>query len=160
MKKSKVAIAGFISVLVVSLLTAVAPAANANAGKQCFREGQLVSKSGVTYLCTKKDGKLVYDAGRKLSGNLNVVCGATEAWCVAMTSTFQKLTGVNTKFVRLSSGLVPARLEAYKNNTEFDVWHGGPADGFGVGKNNGLTEAYKSPTLNMLDKKNYDPEGF
>ncbi len=160
MKKSKFAIASVISVLAISLLTAIAPSANAKAGGQCFREGQLMSKSGVTYLCTKKDGKLVYDAGRKLSGNLNVVCGATEAWCVAMTSTFQKLTGVNTKFVRLSSGLVPARLEAYKSNPEFDVWHGGPADGFGVGKNNGLIEAYKSPTLNMLDKKVYDPDGF
>jgi hypothetical protein len=107
MKKSKVAIASTISVLVFSLLSAIAPAANANAGKQCFREGQMVSKSGVTYLCVKKDGKLTFDAGRKLSGNLNVVCGATEAWCVAMTSNFQKLTGVTTKFVRLSSGLVP-----------------------------------------------------
>lgn len=160
MKKSKVAIASTISVLVFSLLTAIAPAANANAGKQCFREGQMVSKSGVTYLCVKKDGKLTFDAGRKLSGNLNVVCGATEAWCVAMTSNFQKLTGVTTKFVRLSSGLVPARLEAYKSNPEFDVWHGGPADGFGVGKINGLIDKYQSPTLNMISKANYDPEGF
>jgi iron(III) transport system substrate-binding protein len=160
MKKSKIAIASVMSALVVSLLTAIAPSANAIAGNICTQEGRMISKNGVTYLCVNKGGKLTYDAGRKLSGNLNVVCGATEAWCVAMTSNFQKLTGVNTKFVRLSSGLVPARLEAFKTNPEFDAWHGGPADGHGVGKINGLTDKYLSPTLRMINKATYDAEGY
>jgi iron(III) transport system substrate-binding protein len=77
-----------------------------------------------------------------------------------MAKRFKELTGVETKFVRLSAGLVPARLEAFKNNPEFDVWHGGPADGYVVGRNAGLTEAYLSPTRKMIPAKYLDDKGF
>jgi iron(III) transport system substrate-binding protein len=77
-----------------------------------------------------------------------------------MATKFKELTGVNTRFVRLSAGLVPARLEAFKNNPEFDVWHGGPADGYVVGRNLGLTEAYLSPTRKMISKAQLDANGF
>ena len=103
---------------------------------------------------------LVYTPTRKLSGSLTVVCGATEAWCGAMTGAFTKLTGVSTKFVRLSSGETVARLEAAKANPEFDVWHGGPADGFGVARIGGLIEKYASPTRNLIPKKYQDDDGY
>jgi iron(III) transport system substrate-binding protein len=62
------------------------------------------------------------------ANKVTVVCGATEQWCQAMTSQFTKDTGVGAKFVRLSSGEALARIKTGKDNTEFDVWHGGPAD--------------------------------
>jgi len=161
MKKSRLIALGAIASLAMSLLTAVAPAqARDLKGSQCGREGLIRTIKGVTYTCERVDGSLKYAEGRKLSGTLNVVCGATEAWCAAMATKFKELTGVNTRFVRLSAGLVPARLEAFKNNPEFDVWHGGPADGYVVGRNLGLTEAYLSPTRKMISKAQLDADGF
>jgi iron(III) transport system substrate-binding protein len=77
-----------------------------------------------------------------------------------MTTAFTKKTGVTTKFVRLSSGETVARLDAAKNNPEFDVWHGGPADGFGVARIGGLIDKYESPSRSFIPKKYQDDEGF
>ncbi|MBI3430034.1 MAG: ABC transporter substrate-binding protein [Actinobacteria bacterium] len=120
----------------------------------------VVSSGGVTNTCAKTDKGLFYTPSRKLSGSLTVVCGATEAWCGAMTKAFTNKTGVNTKFVRLSSGETVARLDAAKNNPEFDVWHGGPADGFGVARIGNLIEKYLSPTRNMIPAKYQDTDGY
>jgi iron(III) transport system substrate-binding protein len=79
------------------------------------------------------------------SGEITVLCGATEDWCTANTEAFTKKTGIDASFVRLSSGEAAARLEAGKANPEFDVWHGGPADGYVEAASKGLLEAYQSP---------------
>jgi iron(III) transport system substrate-binding protein len=118
------------------------------------------SSEGLTVTCSNETGKLVYTKAKKLSGSLTVVCGATEAWCGAMTEAFTKKTGVTTKFVRLSSGETVARLDAAKANPEFDVWHGGPADGFGVARIGGLIDKYVSPTRLMIPKKYQDGDGY
>ncbi len=161
MKKRSLVAFTLIAALFVSVMAAMVPAqARDLKGSQCGREGQIRTISGITYTCERVGGKLQYAEGRKLSGTLNVVCGATETWCAAMAKRFKELTGVETNFVRLSAGLVPARLEAFKNNPEFDVWHGGPADGYVVGRNSGLTEAYLSPTRKMIPSKYLDDKGF
>ncbi|MEY3169671.1 MAG: hypothetical protein RL421_914, partial [Actinomycetota bacterium] len=85
---------------------------------KCAQEGQVRTISGVTYTCERVNGNLQYAQGRKLTGTLNVLCGAQEAWCLAMTSAFQKKTGITTKFVRLSAGEGLTRLVASKNNPE------------------------------------------
>lgn len=137
-----------------------AGAAVDRSGKVCVQEGVVVSKDGVTSTCAKTDKGLFYTQARKLSGSLTVVCGATEAWCGAMTKAFTNKTGVSTKFVRLSSGETVARLGAAKSNPEFDVWHGGPADGFGVARIGNLIEKYVSPTRNMIPAKYQDTDGY
>ena len=162
MKKRKFLAVGLMSALAISLLTVVATPANAvdAKGRACAQEGLLRVISGITYTCERNAAGLVYGEGRKLSGSLTVVCGATEAWCGAMTSAFQKKTGVTTKFVRLSSGETTARLEAFKTNPEFGVWHGGPVDGFGVARIKGLIDSYKSPTRNAIPAKYQDNDGY
>lgn len=81
---------------------------------------------------------------------LTVACGALEEVCQKWTSTFQQKTGIPTKFVRLSSGETVARLSATKDNPEFDIWHGGPADGYGAAAEQGLIEKYKSPSAEKI----------
>jgi iron(III) transport system substrate-binding protein len=149
--------------LCLSLLSFAAAPANAasdRSGKACFDEGLVFSSGGITVTCAKTSTGLKYTTARKLSGSLTVVCGATEAWCNAMTTAFTKKTGVTTKFVRLSSGETVARLDAAKSNPEFDVWHGGPADGFGVARIGGLIDKYASPSRSFIPKKYQDDEGF
>jgi iron(III) transport system substrate-binding protein len=78
-------------------------------------------------------------------GEITVLCGATEEWCEANTSAFTEATGIGANYVRLSSGEAAARLEAGKDAPEFDVWHGGPADGYTAAADRGLLEPYTSP---------------
>ena len=163
MKKIKIASVATSALLCLSLVSFSAAPANAAAdrsGKTCYVQGQVFSSGGLTVTCSNETGNLVYTKAKKLSGSLTVVCGATEAWCGAMTEAFTKKTGVTTKFVRLSSGETVARLDAAKANPEFDVWHGGPADGFGVARIGGLIDKYVSPTRLMIPKKYQDADGY
>jgi len=164
MKSRRLLIGTIVAGLLTSMLTMVSLVSPAQAktwtGSQCPSEGTVRTISGSTYTCERVGGELKYGVERKLSGSLTVVCGATEAWCGAMTGAFQKKTGVTTKFVRLSAGEATARLEAFKTNPEFGVWHGGPADGFGVARLGGLLDLYLSPTRNMIPKKYQDTDGY
>lgn len=92
-------------------------------------------------------------------GTLTVACGAMEDWCKAMTSAFTTKTGIKTSFVRLSSGETVARLEAAKASPEFDVWHGGPADGYGAAANAGLIDKYVSPNAAKIPEKYRSTDG-
>lgn len=77
-----------------------------------------------------------------------------------MTSEFTAKTGVSANFVRLSSGETVARLSASKDSPEFDVWHGGPVDGFGAAKNADLIEPYKSPNAEKIPAEYRDADGY
>jgi iron(III) transport system substrate-binding protein len=92
-------------------------------------------------------------------GIVHVVCGATEEWCAATTKKFSESTGVKADFVRLSSGEALARIKAGKGNPEFDVWYGGPADGYASAGEQGLLEAYTSANAAQIPAKYKDPNG-
>lgn len=96
----------------------------------------------------------------KGTDSLVVVCGALEEVCAAWTKGFETKTGVKTTFVRLSSGETVARLAAAKAAPEFDVWHGGPADGYGAAAKQELMEKYVSPTAAEIPTKYKDANGY
>ncbi len=96
----------------------------------------------------------------EISGSIQVACGAMEEVCAAWTKAFSEKTGVNATFVRLSSGETVARLAAAKNSPEFDVWHGGPVDGFGAAVQQDLLEKFVPPTASEIPDKYKDPNGF
>ncbi|MDK2981720.1 MAG: iron(III) transport system substrate-binding protein [Chloroflexota bacterium] len=77
-----------------------------------------------------------------VSGPLTVLCGPQEDWCQAMTAAFQDQTGIETSYVRLSSGEAVARLEAEADAPTFDVWWGGPSDGQVEAFTKGLIEPF------------------
>lgn len=81
---------------------------------------------------------------------LTVLCTPQEDWCVAMTQAFQEETGIQTSYVRLSSGESLARIRATVDNPEFSVWWGGPADAFIAANEEGLLEAYVSPNAEAI----------
>ncbi|WP_198041396.1 ABC transporter substrate-binding protein [Micromonospora chokoriensis] len=94
-------------------------------------------------------------------GNVvHVVCGATEDWCAATTEKFSKSTGVKADFVRLSSGEALARIKAGKGSPEFDVWYGGPADGYSAAGGEGLLEPYVSANASVIPATYKDPTGL
>jgi iron(III) transport system substrate-binding protein len=91
---------------------------------------------------------------------LTIACGAQEDWCQAMTKAFQAETGIETDYVRLSSGDVIHRIENNPNNPEFDIWHGGPADGYNLARNKGLLESYISPNAAVIPERYKDKNGY
>lgn len=83
---------------------------------------------------------------------LTVLCTPQEDWCVAMTQAFQEETGIQTSYVRLSSGESLARIRATADNPEFSVWWGGPADAFIAANEEGLLEHYESPNAEQINE--------
>jgi iron(III) transport system substrate-binding protein len=110
----------------------------------------------ISTACARADGG---DRRGGDSGKVVVACGATEEWCAAMTAGFTRATGVRAEFVRLSSGEAVARLSAGRANPEFDVWHGGPADGYAAAAEQGLLAAYTSPNATAIPATYKDPGG-
>jgi iron(III) transport system substrate-binding protein len=83
-------------------------------------------------------------------GTLIMYCGVDENWCRAMTTEYQKQTGVHVEMTRMSAGEIYARLRAEKENPQADIWWGGTGDPHLQAAEEGLTEEYKSPSLPKL----------
>jgi iron(III) transport system substrate-binding protein len=98
-------------------------------------------------------------AKAETGGKLTVVCVVQEDWCQAMTKAFEKKTGIETKYVRLSSGEAATRLNATKSNPEFDVWFGGPSDSFEAVKSQGVLKNYVSPNAATIPAAYKDSAG-
>jgi iron(III) transport system substrate-binding protein len=83
---------------------------------------------------------------------LNVLCTPQEQWCQGMKQEFEAKYGITVNYVRMSSGEALARVQAEKDNPQFDIWWGGPIDSFVAAKQDGLLEAYDSPNYaNLID---------
>lgn len=91
---------------------------------------------------------------------LTVLCTPQEDWCVAMTAAFEAETGIDTNYVRLSSGESLARLRASQASPEFSVWWGGPADAFIAAAEEGLIEQYDSPAAEVIPDQYKDADGY
>lgn len=96
------------------------------------------------------------------STELNLLCVPQEVWCQGMKEEFEKEFGITVNYVRMSTGEALARLEAERDNPQFDIMWGGPIDTYISGKDEDLFEAYESPNVdNLLDKEKYlDPDNF
>jgi len=96
------------------------------------------------------------------SKELNLLCVPQEEWCQGMKEEFEKEFGITVNYVRMSTGEALARLEAEKDNPQFDIMWGGPIDTYISGKDGGVFEPYDSPnTANLLDKEKYlDPDNY
>ncbi len=91
---------------------------------------------------------------------LTVLCTPQEDWCVAMTQAFEEETGIDTNYVRLSSGEALARVRASQDNPEFSIWWGGPADAFIAGSEEGLLEQYESPNAEDIPVGYKDADSY
>lgn len=91
---------------------------------------------------------------------LTVLCTPQEDWCVEMTARFEEETGIDTNYVRLSSGESLARIRAGQEDPEFSVWWGGPADAFIAGAEEGLLDQYESPNAENIPEQYKDADSY
>jgi iron(III) transport system substrate-binding protein len=95
-------------------------------------------------------------SGEEESTELNLLCVPQEEWCQGMKEEFEKEFGITVNYVRMSTGEALARLEAERENPQFDIMWGGPIDTYISGKDGDLFEPYESPNVkNLLDKEKY-----
>jgi iron(III) transport system substrate-binding protein len=159
-----------LSTLSLGVVPTTAGAATPKQGSACKTSDVGKTSGGLT--CTKKGSKQIWDKKavatttaapkeepKKVEGKVVMACGAQEDWCQAMAKGFEKKTGIKTSFVRLSSGEAVARFGATKNNPEFDVWHGGPSDGYEAARTQGLLQPYVSPNAAKIAANQKDPQG-
>jgi iron(III) transport system substrate-binding protein len=64
---------------------------------------------------------------------------------------FERETGVQVEWVRLSAGEALARLEAEKHNPQVSVWFGGPSPEYIVAASRGLLEPFQPALEHALD---------
>ena len=95
-----------------------------------------------------------------LEDSLTVLCTPQEDWCQVMVARFEEQFGVDTNYIRLSSGEALARLRAGASAPEFSVWWGGPADGFVAAGAENLLEPYVSPNAAAIAAEQKDPDGI
>lgn len=99
------------------------------------------------------------ESAADLEDTLTVLCTPQEDWCQVMVARFEEEFGVDTNYVRLSSGEALARLQAGGDAPEFSVWWGGPADGFVAANGEGLLEPYVSPNSETIPAERKDADG-
>ena len=90
---------------------------------------------------------------------LTVYAGLLEEHAALVTSEFEKATGIETNFVRMSGGEILARIKAEKDNPNASVWYGGGSLTFIEADSLGLLEHYKSPTAEVIPTQFRDPNG-
>src|SRR5690242_7292270 len=83
-------------------------------------------------------------------GSLVMYCGVQEEWCRAMSTTFEKETGIKVAMTRKSAGEVYAQLRAEASNPRADIWWGGTGDPHLQSVEEGLTLEYESRANNDL----------
>lgn len=96
----------------------------------------------------------------EVEDDLVMLCTPQEEWCEAARAAFEEATGIDTEYVRLSSGEAVARLEAEGGDPSFDVWFGGPSTGPVAADQNDLLERYVSPNAEAIGDEFKDPDGL
>jgi iron(III) transport system substrate-binding protein len=84
-------------------------------------------------------------APARAQGALVMYCGVQEEWCRAMSTAFEKETGIKVAMTRKSAGEIYAQLKAEASNPRGDIWWGGTGDPHLQAAEEGLTLEYESP---------------
>ncbi|MFC4174379.1 ABC transporter substrate-binding protein [Microvirga sp. GCM10011540] len=93
---------------------------------------------------------LMSTGAAQAQGALVMYCAVQEEWCRAMTSAFERETGIKVSMTRKSSGEIYAQVKAEAQNPRADIWWGGTGDPHMQAAEEGLTVEYKSPNLGEL----------
>src|SRR5690606_19263118 len=98
-------------------------------------------------------------SGSSKSKTVSVYTAFPEQEVAVYIEQFEKETGIDVKFVRLSAGETLARLQAEKENPQASVWFGGPSDTFVAAVNEGLLEEFQPKGADKLPEKFMDKKG-
>ena len=104
---------------------------------------RLISRNGMYALvasCAIIAGIAANVPTASAQGALTLYCSVQEEWCRAVTTAFEKDTGIKVSMTRKSSGEVYAQVKAEASNPRGDVWWGGTGDPHLQAAEEGLTQ--------------------
>ena len=78
-------------------------------------------------------------------GKLTIYCSTQNITCEKVAQAFGEKYGVETQFVRNSTGTVLGKIKAEKDNPQADVWYGGTIEPHLQAEHLNLLERYHSP---------------
>lgn len=91
---------------------------------------------------------------------VRILCSAAAEACRAWTQDFQQASGLSAVMLRLPTGEALARLRTYRDEPEFDVWVGGPIEGYVNAGAQGLLSAYTPPGADQIEPEFRSPTGL
>lgn len=103
---------------------------------------------------------LVFATSGLTAERLTAYVSLDEEIARAVLTAFQKQTGIQVDWVRLSTGEAAARIEAEKQNPQASIWLGGVGLNHIEAKNNGLTIPYASPNAKNVPPQFKDPDHY
>ena len=116
-----------ISILIAAVLLAACAPAATEAPPAATEPPQEATEAPVT---TEEPAATEAPAEEITDTELNVLCTPQEQWCQGMKQEFEAKYGITVNYVRMSSGEALARVQAEKDNPQFDIWWGGPIESF------------------------------
>lgn len=93
---------------------------------------------------------LLAGAAQAQDTQINIICSVQAEWCSMIQSVYSRTTGLKVNVVQKGSGEALAQLIAERANPKTDIWFGGTGDPHLQAAEQGLTLAYKSPSLPLL----------
>ncbi|HXJ80518.1 MAG TPA: ABC transporter substrate-binding protein [Candidatus Methylomirabilis sp.] len=96
----------------------------------------------------------------RAADTLNVYTVWPESLAERIFKAYTARTGVQIRFIRLTSGELVARATAEKHDPRADVIWGAPGDGFAAAKAAHILEPYKPASWNAIAPELKDPEGY
>ena len=96
----------------------------------------------------------------KSDGEFIIYGSGEEEYVSVAVEEFTKATGIEARYLRLSTGECFNRLRAEKNNPNASIWFMGPGDVYRVAAKEGLLYPYISPSAKNIDPSLKDPKGY
>ncbi len=93
---------------------------------------------------------LLSAAPTRAQGSVVVYCSVLVDWCNLMSTTFERQTGIRVTMTQRGSGETMAQIRAEAANPRADIWWGGTGDPHLQAAEAGLTQPYRSPTIEKL----------
>jgi iron(III) transport system substrate-binding protein len=97
---------------------------------------------------------------QEATGQLTVYGSTLEDVVRDVAEAFEAKTGIETVYVRASTGETLNRIRAEQARPQASVWFGGPGDSYRVAQDEGLLEAYISPSAESIADQFKDPDGY
>ncbi len=95
-------------------------------------------------------GLAAFSLAASAQGQVNVICSVQAEWCNMIATVYQRTTGTRVNMALKGSGEALAQIVAERENPKTDLWFGGTGDPHLQAAEQGLTLAYRSPSLPQL----------
>lgn len=93
-------------------------------------------------------------------GTLRVLCSAAAEVCAAWKRDYHALTGDSIEVTRLPTYEAINRMRLFKEKPEFDVWQGGPLEGYVQAKEQGLLQSYRAKDVAAVNPQWRDRDNY